>query len=54
MDGPLAETREHLGGYCVLDVPDLDTALRCAALIPVARFGTIEARPFMDYNPTNS
>lgn len=54
MDGPFAETREHLGGYYVLDVPDLDTALRYAALIPVAKFGTIEVRPMMDYNPTKS
>ena len=54
MDGPFAETREHLGGYYVLDVPDLDTALRYAALIPAAKFGTIEVRPLMDYNPTKS
>jgi hypothetical protein len=54
MDGPFAETREHLGGYYVLDVPDLDTALRYAALIPVAQFGTIEVRPLMDYNPANT
>jgi len=51
MDGPFAETREHLGGYYVLEVPDLDTALRYAALIPVAGFGTIEVRPLMNYNP---
>jgi hypothetical protein len=50
MDGPFAETREHLGGYYVLDVPDLDTALRYAAQIPVAGFGTIEVRPVMEYN----
>jgi hypothetical protein len=54
MDGPFAETREHLGGYYVLDVPDLDTALRYAAMIPVAAFGTIEVRPLMDYNPANT
>jgi hypothetical protein len=54
MDGPFAETREHLGGYYVLDVLDLDTALRYAALLPVARFGTIEVRPLMDYNPANT
>ena len=54
MDGPFAETREHLGGYYVLDVPDLDTVLRYAAMIPVAAFGTIEVRPLMDYNPTKS
>jgi hypothetical protein len=51
MDGPFAETREHLGGYYVVDVPDLDAALRYAALIPSASFGTIEVRPLMDYNP---
>ena len=51
MDGPFAETREHLGGYYVIDVPDLDSALTYAALIPSAHFGTIEVRPLMDYNP---
>jgi hypothetical protein len=51
MDGPFAETREHLGGYYVIDVPDLDAALTYAALIPAAQFGTIEVRPLMDYNP---
>jgi hypothetical protein len=51
MDGPFAETREHLGGYYVIDVPDLDAALTYAALIPAAHFGTIEVRPLMDYNP---
>jgi hypothetical protein len=51
MDGPFAETREHLGGYYVIDVPDLDAALTYAALIPSAHFGTIEIRPLMDYNP---
>jgi hypothetical protein len=51
MDGPFAETRQHLGGYYVVDVPDLDAALKYAALIPSANFGTIEVRPLMDYNP---
>lgn len=51
MDGPFAETREHLGGYYVVDVPDLDAALTYAALLPAASFGTIEVRPLMDYNP---
>lgn len=51
MDGPFAETREHLGGYYVIDVPDLDTALRYAALIPSAGFGTIETRPLLNYDP---
>ena len=51
MDGPFAETREHLGGYYVIEVPDLDAALKYAALLPSANFGTIELRPLMDYNP---
>lgn len=51
MDGPFAETKEHLGGYYVMDVPDLDTALKYAAMIPSAAFGTIEVRPLMTYNP---
>lgn len=51
MDGPFAETREHLGGYYVIDVPELDAALTYAALVPSARWGTIEVRPLMDYNP---
>lgn len=54
MDGPFAETREHLGGYYVIDVPDLDAALRYAALIPSATFGTVEVRPLMDYNPSGN
>jgi hypothetical protein len=45
MDGPFAETREHLGGYYVIDVPDLDTALKYAALVPSVAFGTVELRP---------
>ncbi|HRK42981.1 MAG TPA: YciI family protein [Gemmobacter sp.] len=51
MDGPFAETKEHLGGYYIMDVPDLETALKYAAMIPSAAFGTIELRPLMDYNP---
>lgn len=51
MDGPFAETREYLGGYYIIEVPDLDAALTYAALIPSAAFGTIEVRALMDYNP---
>jgi hypothetical protein len=51
MDGPFAETREHLGGYYVIEVPDLDAALRYAAMMPSAAWGTIEVRPLMTYNP---
>lgn len=54
MDGPFATTKEHLGGYYIVDVPDLDAALKYAAMIPSVGFGTIEVRPLMDYNPANS
>ena len=54
MDGPFAETREHLGGYYIVEVPDLDAALKYAAMIPSATFGTIEVRPLMSYNPSGN
>jgi hypothetical protein len=44
-DGPFAETREQLGGFFLLEVPDLDTALAIAARIPTALHGSIEVRP---------
>lgn len=44
-DGPFLETREHLGGYYVLDCRDLDEALELAAMCPLAAVGTIEVRP---------
>lgn len=53
MDGPFAETREHLGGYYVVDVADLDSALKYAEMIPIAHFGTVEIRPLLDYDPTD-
>jgi hypothetical protein len=45
MDGPFAETKEHLGGYYLFDCADLDEALKWAARIPSAAIGTIELRP---------
>jgi hypothetical protein len=54
MDGPFAETKEHLGGYYVIDVPDLDTALKYAALVPAVAYGTVEVRPLMNYNPMDN
>ncbi len=45
LDGPFAETKEQLGGYYVIDVPDLDAALSWAARCPGARHGTVEVRP---------
>jgi hypothetical protein len=45
LDGPYAETKEQLGGYLLIDVPDLDTALSWAARCPGASRGTVEVRP---------
>ena len=45
LDGPYAETKEQLGGYYLIDVPDLDAALSWAARCPGASVGTIEVRP---------
>jgi hypothetical protein len=53
MDGPFAETREHLGGIYIVDVPDLDAALKYAAMIPTANYGTIEVRPLQGWSPEN-
>ena len=44
-DGPFAVTKEVMAGYYVLECADLDEALRIAARVPAARWGTIEVRP---------
>lgn len=46
-DGPYADTKEQLGGYFVIDVPDLDAALEWAARCPSAASGSVEVRPLM-------
>jgi hypothetical protein len=48
LDGPFIETREQLGGYFLVDVPDLDAALGWAARCPGASHGTVEVRPVWD------
>jgi len=45
LNGPYAETKEQLGGYYLIDVPDLDAALTWAARCPGASHGAIEVRP---------
>src|SRR5947207_11394927 len=47
-DGPFAETREVLGGFYLIDVPNLDVAIEVAARTPGARVGTIEIRPVLE------
>jgi hypothetical protein len=46
-DGPFADTKEHLLGFYVIDVPDLDTALDWAAKVPNVRTGSVEVRPIL-------
>ena len=47
-DGPFAETKEQLGGFWVIEVPDLDAALAWAAKGAAACRGPVEVRPFQD------
>lgn len=49
-DGPFAETKEVLGGYYLIDVPDLDAAISWAAKIPNVAYGTVEVWPVMEYD----
>jgi hypothetical protein len=44
-DGPFAETKEQLGGFYMIEVPDLDAALSWAARCPGASHGVMEVRP---------
>lgn len=48
-DGPFAEAREQLGGYYLIDVPDLDAAIAIAKRVPLAGEGSIEIRPLLDH-----
>jgi len=45
-DGPFAEGKEHLGGFTIVDVPDLDAALAWGKRLAVATTLPIEVRPF--------
>jgi len=51
-DGPFAETREYLGGYYILDLPDLDPAIDWAGRCPGALDGRIEIRPIQEFVPS--
>jgi hypothetical protein len=47
-DGPFVETKEQMGGYDIIEAADLDEAIEVASKHPVARFGMIEVRPFLE------
>jgi len=46
-DGPFADSKEQLGGYFIIEVPDLDTALDWAARAPSAVSASVEVRPVL-------
>jgi len=50
-DGPFAETKEVLGGYYIVDCPDLDAALQAAVRCPGAAVGSVEVRPLISMAP---
>jgi len=52
-DGPFAETKEQLGGYYLIDVPNLDDAVHWAARCPAAMGGSIEVRPLGHSAPSD-
>lgn len=49
-DGPFAETKEHLGGFYIIEAEDLDEAIQIASEIPSASTGSIEIRPVMVFD----
>ncbi|OAI41648.1 hypothetical protein AYO41_05335 [Verrucomicrobia bacterium SCGC AG-212-E04] len=49
-DGPFAETKEQLGGFYIIDVPNLDAALEWASKCPGAKNGCTEVRPIVDHS----
>ena len=51
-DGPFAETKEHLGGFILIEAADMDEATRVASGIPMAKYGSVEVRPVHDIEDT--
>ncbi len=50
-DGPYAETKEQIGGFWIVELPDLDAALTLAARASEACMNAVEVRPFQDEPP---
>jgi len=48
LDGPYVDSKEQLGGYFLIDVPDLDSAISWAARCPAAGHGVVEVRPIWE------
>ena len=51
-DGPFVETKEHIGGYYVIEARDLNEAVQIASRIPGARYGCVEVRPVAEDEQT--
>ena len=49
IDGPFAETKEHLGGFILIEAKDMDEAVEIASKIPMAGVGSVEVRPTMKF-----
>lgn len=54
LDGPFIESREELGGYFLIEAPDLDAALNWASRCPGAQHGVVEVRPIWDMTERTS
>ena len=50
IDGPFAETKEQLGGFYLFDCANIDEAIKYAAMIPDAKYGSVEVRPIMSFD----
>ena len=48
LDGPYADTKEQLGGFHIIEAPDLDAAISWAARSPTALHGVVEVRPMWE------
>src|SRR5262245_36016965 len=51
LDGPYADTKEHLAGYFIVEAPSLDEAITWAKRCPSIRYGSIEIRPMLGAGP---
>ena len=54
LDGPFVDSKEQVGGYYVIEVPDLDAAISWAARCPAADHGVVEVRPLYDLPSGNA
>jgi hypothetical protein len=52
LDGPFIESKEQLGGYYLIDVPNLDAALSWASKCPGVNHGVVEIRAIWEMSPT--